>query len=499
MLGFTGHPLVDVGLATIAAFAGKRDPSALTEADLDLVADYMEKNYTVDPLKSFLTVAFPNSGFTQPAYDKQPEKRHAYAQAVLRAYRQVTPTSDESCVFTGKPAVQVSLDVKGELTPGRAFRQHVPLLTAEGVINFHPYGDAGLPVSGEALLALQAFPLGCAKVAGRLLAVHANDPAVTLKFARRFLQHNRKAIQAAQLAGVKRMPEYPRRPGTLIVEILLELAEEQEEAVSGAVSISAYHLTNSGQGADLQIYHLPLEIGTFLQAAMSVTYRRAWKAVCARGWELSPSKRSDESETFVPRYNVLFEDLFGLPAEAGRFIRRYFLRVPTRQVRPGDPRATYSIREDVALISWDLTELFLREVVHMNQNRIQEIRKLGDALAEYVSSEDDRRFFDGFLMARSYHNLRAALLRVSVARIRRGQAPLVAFDPFIAIFEQGEDLPYSDWRLARDLVLIRMIERLYQMGWLQKHAEELPVPEAIEDQTDTQGESSEEGGQPWLS
>lgn len=70
MLSYTGHPLVDVGVATITAFAGKKEPSSLTLADLDKIADYMERNYIVDPLKSFLTVAFPNSGFTQPAFGK---------------------------------------------------------------------------------------------------------------------------------------------------------------------------------------------------------------------------------------------------------------------------------------------------------------------------------------------------------------------------------------------------------------------------------------------
>ncbi len=287
MYRYTGHPLLDVGIATIAAFAGKPDPTTLTEADLDAVADYMEANYVVDPLKSFLTVAFPNSGFTQPAYEKEPQQRKTYARRVLRLYRAGTPTLDTPCVFTGEHAADVSLDVKGELVRGRTFRQHVPLLTGEGVINFHPYGDAGLPVSGKALLALQAFPLGCAKVGGRLLAVHSDDPALIYQFARRFLEHNRKAIQTAQLAGDKKLPEYPRRPGTLVVEMLLGLEQERlEAAAEGRVaSITAYHLTNSGQGVGLDIYHLPMEIGDFLRTAMTPDYRSAWEAVCARGWE----------------------------------------------------------------------------------------------------------------------------------------------------------------------------------------------------------------------
>lgn len=62
------------------------------------MADYITREYTRQPLRSFLTVAFPNSGFTQPAYNKQPEKRQVYAKRVLRAYRTATPTLDEQCV-----------------------------------------------------------------------------------------------------------------------------------------------------------------------------------------------------------------------------------------------------------------------------------------------------------------------------------------------------------------------------------------------------------------
>ncbi|MGQ9733377.1 MAG: type I-B CRISPR-associated protein Cas8b1/Cst1, partial [Candidatus Zipacnadales bacterium] len=212
-------------------------------------------------------------------------------------------------------------------------------------------------------------------------------------------------------------------------------------------------------------------------------YRDAWNALCVRGWELSSPKRGAAEGLFTPRYNVLYEDLFRLPEQAASFIRRYFLRVPVRRSAPGDPRAAYSVRGEAGLVSWDLTTLFLRKVVNMNKSRIESIRQLGDALAAHVNEENDRRFFQTLLNAGRYDALRAALIRVSVARVRRGKPPLVQFDPYIQVFEEGEDLPYADWRLARDLVLIRVIEQLHQLGWLTKHAEELPEPVADESET----------------
>jgi len=481
VLSFTGHPLVDVGIAAITAFAGRRDPSQVAVSDLEAIADYMVKHYPVNPLKSFLTVAFPNSGFTNPAYERTPAKRAQYAERVLRAFRSDTPTlPGERCVFTGKPAVAVALDVADRLRPGRAFRQHVPLLTGEDVINFHPYGDAGLPISGIALLALQALPLGCAKVQGRLLAVHADDPDLTLRFARRFLEQNRKLIHDAQAGGDTKIPEPAHRVGTLLVGTLLDIERKRLEAGRPS-SITAYHLSNSGQSPDLKIYHVPMEIGDFLRSLQMAQYRFAWDDLCQRGWEITPARRRKTTgDATLPRYNTLYEDLLRLPEDAASFIRTYFLRVPRRRTRPGDPTTTYSMRSEARLVSWNLTELFLRTVVRMDRSRIEHIRTMGDALASYVQAENDRRLFHILLTSNRYSDVRAALIKAGQAQIRRGKPPIVGFDQFVAVFEMGEDLPYDDWRLARDLVLIRMIEQLYAAGWIKSHADEIPEPQLEE-------------------
>jgi len=44
MPSFAGHPPVDVGLATITAFAGKTRPEDLSEKDYDAIADYIVQN-----------------------------------------------------------------------------------------------------------------------------------------------------------------------------------------------------------------------------------------------------------------------------------------------------------------------------------------------------------------------------------------------------------------------------------------------------------------------
>lgn len=157
MFNFAGHLYFDVGVATVTAFADKRHPSELTEADLEQIAEYMEVEYLRQPLRSFLTVAFPNSGFTQPAFFEQPEKQKLYAHRVLKSFRADAQRTSEICVFTGKPATAVSYDVKDELLPGRAFRQHIPLLTGEEPINFSPMGTPACPSRERRCLRFKHF------------------------------------------------------------------------------------------------------------------------------------------------------------------------------------------------------------------------------------------------------------------------------------------------------------------------------------------------------
>ena len=479
---YTGHPLLDVGVATVVAFAGKRDPAQLDEADLEAVADYMARNYVVNPLKSFLTVAFPNSGFTQPAYNKRPEQRQIYAQRVLRAFGADVPRLDVADVFTGAPAADVPFDVKGELTPGRTFRQHIPLLTGEGVINFCPQGNPGLPVAGTTMLALQAFPLGCAKCGGRLLAVHADDPELIMHFARTFLQGNRRAIQLAQAAGSKKMPEPHYVYKTLLIHTLLEADLMRREAREDErlFSLTAYHLSNSGQGVGLDIYPLPMQIIGFLCDMHAADYHQQWAAIVARAWEVAPQQRRKRpaDEPFQPRRNWLYEDLFDLPERAHRFLRTYFMRVALRRAMGRtDPRVGYSWRDETHLVSWKITACFLRRIMNMDPERIEQIRNMGDRLAAYVSGQNDRRFFREFFTLRRYGEFRTALVKANLAHVRNGHAPLITLDPYIQVFEQGDGVAHVDWRLARDLVLIRMVEQLHAQGWLGRNVDAIPEEE----------------------
>jgi len=65
---------------------------------------------------------------------------------------------------------------------------------------------------------------------------------------------------------------------------------------------------------------------------------------------------------------------------------------------------------------------------------------------------------------------------LEIAHVKRGNPPFLTLDNYVSVFEEGEDLARVDWRLARDLVLIRMVEQLHANGWLGANEDALPEP-----------------------
>jgi CRISPR-associated protein Cst1 len=462
MLKYTGHPIIDVGVATITAFAGKKLPIDVTADELLKMAAYIEREYSKNPMKSFLTVIFPNSGFTQPAFDKQPEKRAAYAKSVLLGWQQQPELTDEVCVFFGIPAIT------------RAYREAIPLIGAESGYNFYPEGESGLPISGAALLAIQAFPLGSVKCAGRVLLLHAESPELTYRFANLALKANRSYLDLAAQADKYDDSKFPR---TQIIERLLQAETERQD--NQICSVTAYHLTNYGTNASVDIYHLPLQITRFLFEATSIVYQSAWNQLVHRAWANNTTEADRDSFDLVTRRNVLYEDLFALPQDAQRFLRTYVLRMPQlhKNNTKDDPRGGYALLSDIECVSWPLTALLLKEVMDMEESRIEAIRIMADKLADYIDEYGDQRLFKTLLYGgnrgQDYQELRTRLIRASYDQLSQ-QKLLITMDEFLAVFENSNN--QFTWMLARDLLLIRIIEQLYQRGKIAHIREAINTP-----------------------
>lgn len=459
---WTNHPLIDMGIASLLAFANRDKPSELMPEDLEAFARYAEEFYiprsgAKTELSSFLTVLF-TSNFINPSFT--PEKKKAFVAEMLRVFKSQPDESLPACAYCAAPSVRLT------------HRDLVPLLTGREAVNFFPGGAPGLALCGGCIMALQALSIGAPMCSGRALIVSCDDPVLTVRLVKAWQPEIRRRVHLSHQSGEK-LP-IMARPLTRVIEALVKIeAERRDDLIS---SVTVYHISNSGQRPQADIHSLPSSVVGFIQRATAARYAPAWNEIVRRAWEDVSKREKGETKPAAEGSlrNYVYEDLFTLPERVAHFIRIYLLRRATRYSQgAGDPRATYSgWREDTAGL-WELTRLFLTEVIAMDSGRIEAIRELADALAADIATENDRRLWWKTYSADNYRGVRLALIQASQRRVKRGVEPVITFDQFLEVFEEADDLPRIDWRLAWDLVLIRVIERLYQTKWFESNRDVL--------------------------
>ena len=467
MLSYTGHPLLDVGIATLLANAKKSDPAQLTQEDLEQAAQYAADHYFKYPMLKLMWILFPNSGYTQysrntkteEAKKKQKERQNEHIKQILLTFRSQN-TIDAKCIFLQTPART------------RVYREHIPLIGGRHAQNFYAEGISGLPVSGEALLALHFAALGGTFCGGRLLIAHSNNPELTLLFAQSLLKQNKREISLLEQKNLSK-PDFarPKHPRSYLIEQLsaFDFKREFKSRDQAPISLTAYWLTNYGTKADIEIFHLPSQIIQFVQKAKLVKYQTSWQNIVSSASETYLEKINGEKVEL--QRNYLYEDLFDLPDNARIFLRRYFLRQPLKQAKETNPLRHFDLKQEVHLVSWKLLQLFLEEILYMDSKRIDTLRRLGDQFADYVDKVDGR-LFDRLFMVRRYYDLSRELLSAK-RKADKHDIVLFTFEDFVEAFEGNPDIPRVDWSLARDMILVRMLDQL--------NAKNIKVEELLEE------------------
>jgi CRISPR-associated protein Cst1 len=377
------------------------------------------------------------------------------------------------------------------------------MITGEGVLNFMAAGRGSLPVAGPYLTALQALPLAGRRCEGKLLVAHADDPELTLELARIYVTDNRRLMQLVKLGALpakdgpdaalereqaswdaaKKRPKYPdAKAGTsLIISDLIEIWRIRNAAADERSSVSVYWLSSSGQGPSLEIYHLPSNLLGFIRKAGTADTRATWISLVGGGWqqvETKPAKQSSEEKRSGRgkkasghvllggagrSRNAVLADLFAVYARgfvdigaAHAFLRRRLLGNIETRIRDG------------SVCDWNLTELFLKEVLGMQQERITAIKQFADQLAEHIRSRNDGAFFRDLVYLRRASEFRNALAKAQRNEARANGALLFGLDEYLSVFEADDAIGRLDWSLVRDLISIRVVEQLQKNGWLTK-------------------------------
>jgi CRISPR-associated protein Cst1 len=480
LLFWTGHALADVGIAALLAIRGKSRPEDLDEEDLANCAALMERIYFSGVIGNYLTCVFPNSEYVQPGSGAAKDaKRKQYARDVLFAFQATKEIEGAKCAFSGNPATH------------KINRVHLPLITGKDVLNFFPNGEGGLFISGPYLTALQALPLGGRRCEGRLLIAHSDHSSLTLAFARLYWRDNQRLLNLAatnsiptgkgadptlirEMASEGKFPD-AKAPKTLLLNDLQALLQEasmerEEDAELLRASVTAYWLSNSGQGPSIDIFQVP-NAGLRVLAELSRDpIRGPWKRLLQSGWAPQTSSKVKKSKdapavtgagltsnAVLQRLFAIFEDGDVDTGRAAVFVNRYLLG---RRLTPD------KFLEWAATPSWLLAEFFLNRLLGMTQERLDRIRTFADRLAQYIETKNDKGLLRSFMYGDKEWQLRNALVKAQ--RHSAAGDLLFGLQDYLDVFMAEDGMGRESWGLVRDLIAIRIVETLHRAGYLSK-------------------------------
>lgn len=475
-LRWTDYPLMDAALAGLCVFSGIHDaengPALLTPEHLQAFQQWAEDAYFTPELSSWISVVF-TSNFIN--YSFTPEKRREVLREILSSYQRSNLLPERCAVFPELQAQQ------------RVARDLMPMLMGRGPMNFYPGGKPGLPLSGQAITALQGLALAAPLVSGRALILDADDKQLLLDVVREWQEPWLKRISVSKLGGDKRPIWAAAR--TRLMEAVRDVLNQQprlkdSNSVPFLGGATIYHLSNSGQGPDAALYTLEQPALRFMERARQ-NHREAWGVLLA-------SKRHDADKTKDPEFgfrNELDEDLFTLPAESTTFLRRYLLppfmqALKNTQADGKKPKTSKKAGQDVLkpiqlAELWGMTELFLLEVVGMEKARVEAIETLGRRLGQWIVAENDKRLFRELYGARGAGPLRHVLLKAMLEKSKQDAKSgtddrdlITTKDEYLRIFTEGDEVARADFTLARDLLKMRVIQHLHEAHFFEKNKDD---------------------------
>lgn len=442
-LKWTGHAIIDMGIASLVVFAEKTAPEEVTFDDLEKFAKYAERVFFTENVSSYLSVLLTrNSGYTNGKMETRKEK----TPKLLRLFN--SEKTDTPCAFCGKPSA-----ITG-------YRTYIPMLTCDRMMNFFPNGISGLPICGLCFSAINALTLGSLLCSGKFLVIESNDKELLIGIVAEWNKVIKNYIGLSDASGKK-----ISNPLTRTIEVLTMvenfMRSNTEESMNFGITL--YELSNFGNNAFVQIHELPSHICSFIQKAQRAKYCLTWNYIVNLAWQ----KDKDNNKDRYQLRNSFYEDIFDLPMNSAKFIRKYFLKMPLSYMKDKSALQDSNVLDPRR---WDITKLFLEVVIGMEKTRIEAIRFLADSLADFIISEDER-LFNKLRVVTKYPEFRMLLLRTNAKALKANKQPIVNFDQFLEIFEEDEETLKGDWKLARDLTLIRIMDQLYNKKWLQSKIE----------------------------
>ncbi|QIB27299.1 type I-B CRISPR-associated protein Cas8b1/Cst1 [Caloranaerobacter azorensis] len=422
---FTGNPFVDAGIWGIMAWLNKKSPMDIEIEELKDEFEDITNLYTTDQWKKLMHYLFPNNPIVNPSYKGKHKKK--YIEYLNKLTNQIKLVGNNgTCISCGKRGIV-----------SQAKRNNVPLTGSGKLRNYFSYAQEGADYCPVCILSIQFLPLVLYICGGRVILISSDSKKVMRRWANKCIEMVRRQILLKEFErGINENYMLPHNSLFHIVGDLI-LEKNAEEFKGNKVSIRVYYFTNYGQSPDIEIFDLPSKVFSFLVYLKQTNEYKKWFEVVNRGFL---KEIDDEEEKYKKYRNIVYEKLLN-----NESIIHYFM---------DNERNTYG--------TWNILNLYLKEVREMDDRKIELIKNLGDKIAIYIKNSDKLKRLTDLERAQKYYEFTNILRLISKDRIKQNaKEPLFSLDDYVEIVYREN---YPEWKEVRDLILFRIYENLHD--WL---------------------------------
>jgi CRISPR-associated protein Cst1 len=467
LLKWTGNPFVDSGIASTLAYREKDSPEDITFEDLQAMRDLLFTVYTKPAWrKSFHNIFTGNCKLLQNSYKTDQKRNEEYSKfldSLLANTKELAASGN--CMACGQRDFV-----------SRKSKVDIPMTGSGSSKGFFPSAASGADFCEVCAFMVQCSPLNYYVCGGaRFLILQTASEEIKKIWAQETIAYVNKQIASGNFTGS--FNEGYTNAQNALFHITSKIARNAQRLKDNNVSISLYHFSNYLQNPELMIYEMPSPVFRFVVAMQLEKFRGDWLGIVRRGFffrqngkEISLKEEKIGDEEFKEKQNSVYLDLL-----KGKSIIPKFFNQRQKKV--------YS--------KFDLVRVYLREVLSMNDQRIETIKKVADEIAAFIqkSPRGKRRLRD-LEVSVKFRDFCNALRKISKERIELNpDKPLFTVDEFAK-----ELFPEGSYRFGdtRYLILFRLYEQLHD--WLKQQgeiAENEDAVKEIEDKADLEDSTEE--------
>ncbi|MCX7696045.1 MAG: type I-B CRISPR-associated protein Cas8b1/Cst1 [Caloramator sp.] len=418
---YTGNPFVDAGISAMLAYLDKKQPQEIEADDLIQIKKLLIELYLKDKWNKNLFSIFPNNKVTNPSIKN---KKLEYGNFLDNLIKEIKDTDEGNyCVSCGKKKVTTKYS-----------KSYIPLIGSGSYRNFFSNLTEGERYCAGCVFAIQSSPLiyyACGKY---FALIHSSDYSIQKSWAKICIKDVKKQITTDNYTGCYN-DNYSNAVNALF-NIANKLINEYSNEIEEGSEIMLYLFSNYNQSPELSIYRLPDKVFKFLKKVHYLPNRSEWSRLIKKGYVITKKIKEDDEEKIKNLKNYVYERLLN-----NESIIRYFFIKGKREVI-GDFR---------------MFSLYLKEVLGLNEKRIEVIKSLADNISEYIKkTEKLNRLYD-LERADTRAKFSNVLLKITKDKLKMNEEkPLITMDDYVNyIVSEG------NFRESQDIMLFRIYENLF--------------------------------------